>query len=86
MSANPQAEFNLTTQQIKYLRYIITYARDHNGNSPGLRELARGFKVHPSTARGHIFELSNRRLLRMQDGKIVVEDAVWEVPFSDLLE
>jgi len=77
------AVYGITSTQLNYLRFIVQYARDHRGNSPGLRETARQFNVHPSTARGHIFELSNRRLIRVQDGKIVVEDATWDAPFFD---
>lgn len=72
--------YGLTVAQIGYLRFIVEYARDHNGNSPGLRELARQFGVHHSTARGHIMELSNKRLVRIQDSKIIVEESVWESP------
>ena len=72
--------YNCTSTQIEYLRYIVTYARDHNGNSPGLRQSARHFGVSYSTARGHVAELSNKRLLRREDGVIIVEDSVWEPP------
>jgi Mn-dependent DtxR family transcriptional regulator len=71
---------NLTPLQADYLRFIVEYARDHNGNSPGQREIARHFDVHWNTARGHLFELSNKRLLRIENGHIVVEDSVWTPP------
>jgi hypothetical protein len=80
---NLYVEYGLTTKQINYLRYIVQYARDHKGNSPGIRETARQFESAPSTARDHILELSNRRLLRLEDGKIIVENATWEAPFLD---
>lgn len=80
---NLYVKYGLTTKQINYLRYIVQYARDHKGNSPGIRETARQFEAAPSTARDHILELSNRRLLRLEDGKIIVENATWEAPFLE---
>jgi Mn-dependent DtxR family transcriptional regulator len=70
----------LTDLQRDYLMFVITYAQDHNGNSPGLRETAKHFGVHPSTARGHLGELANKRLLRFEDRKIIVEESVWTPP------
>ena len=73
-------QFDLTPLQARYLEYIIEYSRDHNGNAPGLRQTARQFGVAHTTARGHLDELSNKRLLRLEDGQIIVEDAVWQAP------
>lgn len=74
-------EYELTTHQVKYLRFIIEYAQDHNGNSPKIAKLADEFGVHWMTAKGHLDELSNKRLIRIEDNEIIVEDSVWEPPY-----
>jgi Mn-dependent DtxR family transcriptional regulator len=70
----------LTVTQANYLRFIVLYALDHNGNSPTKAELAQEFNVKWSTTRWHLHELSNKRLIRIEDGKIIVEDSIWEPP------
>jgi Mn-dependent DtxR family transcriptional regulator len=73
--------FGLTALQIEYLQYIVQYKRDHDGNSPGQRQLARKFGVHVSTTREHLLKLSNRRLLRINEhGEIVIEEGQWLAP------
>jgi DNA-binding MarR family transcriptional regulator len=73
--------YDLTALQIEYLQYIVQYKRDHDGNSPGQRQLARRFSVHVSTARDHLFKLSNKRLLLINEhGEIIVEDGQWIAP------
>jgi hypothetical protein len=71
---------NLPARQWAVLSWIIEYADLHNGVTPGFRETARQFNIHPSTARGYIFELANKHLLRIVDKKIVVEDSEWTPP------
>lgn len=78
--------YGLTPLQAEYVRFIVEYARDHNGNSPKIAVLAAQFGVHWMTAKGHINELSNRRLVRVDDNEIIVEDAVWEPPFNIILD
>jgi Mn-dependent DtxR family transcriptional regulator len=80
MSELLRVQFDLTDLQLQYLEYIIEYSEDHNGNAPGQRQCARQFGVAHTTARGHLEELSNKRLLRLDDGQIIVEDAVWNAP------
>lgn len=72
--------YRLTRTQVDYLRFIVQYAIDHNGNSPGINEAAEQFGVTWSTARGHVIELSNKRLVQLKDGKIVVEESEWDPP------
>ena len=79
------AGYNCTPLQIEYLRFIIEYARDHNGNSPDTAKLAAHFGVVWNTARGHIMQLSNRRLVRVIDSEIIVERSSWEPP-EDIVE
>jgi Mn-dependent DtxR family transcriptional regulator len=76
--------YRISKTQLDVLRFVIEYAKDHNGNSPGVAEIAAHFEVAWSTARWHLGELSNKRLVELRDSKIVVEDANWEPP--DLLE
>jgi Mn-dependent DtxR family transcriptional regulator len=77
--------YGLTPLQAEYLRFIIEYAQDHNGNSPSKSEIANQFNVGWSTARWHVAALSNKRLVQEVDSKIVVEDAVWEPPYNIIL-
>lgn len=78
--------YGLTPLQADYLRFIIEYAQDHNGNSPQISELAAQFGVSWSAARWHVSELSNKRLVRDIDKKIVVEDSVWEPPYNIVID
>jgi hypothetical protein len=62
------------------LDYICRYARDHNGATPAILQIAREFHLSYSTIRGHVCELAMERKLRLEDRQIVVEDSSWTPP------
>jgi len=76
--------YQLTPMQVDILRFVATYAIDHRGNSPGVAEVAKHFKIAWSTAYWHLSTLSHKRLVELRDSKIIVEKSVWEPP--DYLE
>ena len=67
-------------QRYRVYAFIVAYAREHNGTPPRLVEIARHFSVALNTARQHVFELVNMRLLRYENSQIIVVDAEWTPP------
>jgi hypothetical protein len=62
--------------------WICRYADEHNGATPSIRAVGRAFDVHYHTARGHVLELLADRLLRLEDGQLVIEDSEWIPPLA----
>lgn len=66
------------------LLFIVTYASDHQGNSPSLGEIALQFHMCRQTAYGHTMKLSDERRAQWRDGKLCLVGAEFSPPTDTL--
>lgn len=68
------------TRRHEILAFIMNYARQHNGPTPSIREIAIHFRIAYTTCYTHIEALIEEGVLTKQDGKLIVIGAQWVGP------
>lgn len=76
--SKPKAK--VKTRRDEILQFIVTYASDHQGNSPSLGEIALQFGMCRQTAYGHTMKLSDERRAQWRDGKLCLVGAEFSPP------
>ncbi len=80
MTWNKTQTRKLGLVRYEVFKFIVRYAEEHNGATPGYLQIAREFQRSYSTVRGHVYELALEGLLRIEDRQIIVEDSEWTPP------
>lgn len=71
---------NLTNRELVFA-YIVRYKREHDGLSPGIREIAAGCHLSPSTVKYHLFMLERDRRIHIEGrARIKVVGGAWDLP------
>lgn len=68
------------TRRDELLDFIIQYAREKNGPTPTIREIAETFRLSYSTTYNHVQHLIREQRLDWIDGKLVIPGARWIAP------
>ena len=78
MESQPKPKVKHRRDEI--LQFIVTYASDHQGNSPSLGEISLHFRICRQTAYGHTLKLSDERRAQWRDGKLCLVGAEFSPP------
>ncbi len=66
--------------RVKIYEFICTYASEKRGPTPNVSEIAKNLHLSWCTANYHVGQLAARRLLSVDNGKIIVEGSIWLRP------
>jgi DNA-binding MarR family transcriptional regulator len=82
---SPQVRHRKQTRRDEIMLYICTYAKENNGITPTVRNIARQFGLHLSTIQTHMQKLVDERRLYWIEGareqrRYRVEESVWNEP------
>ena len=71
---------NPTNRELVFA-FIVNYKRAHDGLSPGIREIAAGCRLSPSTVKYPLFMLErDQRIHIVGRARIKVNGGVWDLP------
>ncbi len=68
------------TRRDELLDFVIQYAREKNGPTPTIREIAEYFRLSYSTIYDHVQHLIREERLDWIDGKLVIPGGRWIAP------